>query len=93
MHVSFTNAALGTEVELELPDATTVTATIPPGTQPSSVVTVRGKGIPHVDRNGRGDLHVVVAVQVPTKLSKHAKKLLEELDAELSKADSERARA
>jgi molecular chaperone DnaJ len=91
--ISFTDAALGTEVEVTLPDDTTVTVTIPNGTQPSSVVTVRNKGIPHVDRNGRGDLHVVVAVEVPKKLSKHAKKLLEELDAELSKVESERARA
>jgi len=91
--ISFTDAALGTEVEVTLPDDTTLNVTIPNGTQPSSVVTVRNKGIPHVDRNGRGDLHVVVAVQVPTKLSKHAKKLLEELDAELSKVESERARA
>jgi molecular chaperone DnaJ len=94
VQISFADAALGTEVEVELPDDTVVTAAIPAGTQPSTVVTVRGKGIPHVDRNGRGDLHVVVAVQVPTKLSKNAKKLLEELDAELAKhGDSERARA
>jgi len=91
--ISFTDAALGTEVEVELPDDTSVSATIPAGTQPNAVVSVRGKGVPHVDRNGRGDLHVVVGVRVPTKLSKHAKKLLEELDQELTKADSERARA
>jgi molecular chaperone DnaJ len=83
--VSFSAAALGTEVELELPDASTVSANIAAGTQPSSVVTVRGKGMPRLDRSGRGDLHLVVAVSVPKKLSKHAKKLLEELDAELAK--------
>jgi molecular chaperone DnaJ len=88
--VSFSGAALGTEVELELPDGTEVAAAIAPGTQPSSVVTVRGKGMPRVDRSGRGDLHLVVSVNVPRKLSKHAKKLLQELDAELSK-DGERA--
>jgi molecular chaperone DnaJ len=91
--ISFTDAALGTEVEVELPDETRVSATIPAGTQPSSVVTLRAKGIPHVDRTGRGDLHVVVGVRVPTKLSKQAKKLLEELDEELTMGDSERARA
>src|SRR4051812_11078885 len=88
--VSFSAAALGTEVELELPDGTEVSAAIAPGTQPSSVVTVRGKGMPRVDRSGRGDLHLVVSVSVPRKLSKQAKKLLQELDAELSK-DGERA--
>ncbi len=89
--VSFSAAALGTEVELELPDGTEVSATIAAGTQPSSVVTVRNKGMPRLDRSGRGDLHLVVAVSVPKKLSKHAKKLLQELDAELSKEGAERA--
>lgn len=90
VEVSFSAAALGTDVELELPDGTEVSAAIAPGTQPSSVVTVRGKGMPRVDRSGRGDLHLVVSVSVPRKLSKQAKKLLQELDAELSK-DGERA--
>jgi len=92
VEISFTSAALGTEVEVELPDETLVTAEIPAGTQPSTVVTVRGRGVPHVDRSGRGDLHIVVGVQVPKKLSKHAKKLLEELEQELDK-NSERAKA
>jgi molecular chaperone DnaJ len=89
--VSFSAAALGTEVDIELPDGTEVSATIGAGTQPSSVVTVRGKGMPRLDRAGRGDLHLVVAVTVPKKLSKNAKKLLQELDAELSKESAERA--
>ena len=89
--VSFSAAALGTDVELELPDGTEISATIGAGTQPSSVVTVRGKGMPRVDRSGRGDLHLVVSVSVPRKLSKQAKKLLQELDAELAKDGAERA--
>jgi molecular chaperone DnaJ len=55
------------------------------------VVTVRGKGMPHVDRTGRGDLHLVVGIAVPKKLSKQAKQLLEALDAELAKDAAERA--
>jgi molecular chaperone DnaJ len=89
--VSFSAAALGTDVEIELPDGSEVSATIGAGTQPSSVVTVRGKGMPRVDRSGRGDLHLVVSVSVPKKLSKNAKRLLQELEAELSKEGAERA--
>ena len=56
--------------------------------QPNSVIVVRGSGMPRLDRHGRGDLHVAVDVRVPTKLSKHAKKLLRDLDAELGRSDS-----
>jgi molecular chaperone DnaJ len=91
VEITFTRAALGTEVSLELPDGTAVKASIAAGTQPGSVVTVRGKGMPHVDRTGRGDLHLVVGIAVPKKLSKQAKQLLEALDAELAKDAAERA--
>jgi len=91
VELSFAAAALGTDVEVELPDGNSVVAEIGAGTQPSEVVTIRGKGIPHLDRSGRGDLHVIVTVAVPKRLSKRAKKLLEELDAELSGDDDQRA--
>jgi molecular chaperone DnaJ len=81
--VSFAEAALGTKVEITLPDDSVVGVNIPGGTQPNAVVTLKGKGVPRLHESGRGDLHVVVGVSVPSKLSKRAKKLLEELDAEL----------
>jgi molecular chaperone DnaJ len=81
--ISFAEATLGGKVEIQMPDETIVTAEIAAGTQPNSVVVVRGQGMPRLDRHGRGDLHVAVNVRVPTKLSKQAKKLLRELDAEL----------
>jgi molecular chaperone DnaJ len=91
VEISFSRAALGTEVSVELPDGAAVKATIPAGTQPGGVVTIRSKGMPHVDRTGRGDLHLVIGIGVPKKLSKQAKQLLEALDAELSKDPAERA--
>ncbi|HEV8247973.1 MAG TPA: molecular chaperone DnaJ [Polyangiaceae bacterium] len=89
--ISFSNAALGASVEVELPDESTVTAEIPAGTQPNTIVRLRGKGIPRLDRSGRGDLHVVVNVMVPTKLSKRARELVTELEAELASKASKRA--
>jgi molecular chaperone DnaJ len=82
--VSFVEAALGGEVRLDLPDDTRVTAEIAPGTQPGTVVVLKGHGMPRLDHRGRGDLHVLVEVHVPDKLSKRARKLLQELEAELS---------
>jgi molecular chaperone DnaJ len=81
--VSFVEATLGGQVQVELPDGQAVALEIKPGTQPGTVITSRGHGVPRLDRRGRGDLHVLVEIVVPKKLSKRARKLLEELDREL----------
>jgi molecular chaperone DnaJ len=86
--ITFAEAALGSKLEIQMPDDTKVSAEVQPGTQPNSVIVVRGQGMPRLDRHGRGDLHVAVDVRVPTKLSKQAKKLLRELDAELGGRES-----
>ncbi len=84
VRISFAAASLGSEIEVRLPDDSVVNAEIPAGTQPGTVLSVAGRGMPRLDRSGRGDLHVVVNVAVPAKLSKKAKKLIQELEAELS---------
>ena len=84
--VSYADAALGTEVELELLDDTSFEVQVPPGTQPGAVLSFKGKGAPRVDGRGKGQLHVVVEVKVPKKLSARAKQLLKELDEELDEA-------
>jgi molecular chaperone DnaJ len=86
--ITFAQAALGTKLDLKLPDDSEISAEVQPGTQPNAVIVVRGQGMPRLDRHGRGDLHVAVDVRVPTKLSKQAKKLLRELDAELGGNES-----
>lgn len=84
MPVSFSVATLGGRASVELPDGTQTIVHIEPGTQPGTVIKVRGFGMPKLEqRGGRGTLHVVVSVIVPKKLSKKAKKLLEELTREL----------
>ena len=51
-----------------------------PGPSPDTEIRLRGKGVPHLRRPGqRGDLHVIVDVVVPTKLSKKARELLDGL--------------
>jgi molecular chaperone DnaJ len=84
--ISFADAALGCELELELPDETPVTVDVKSGTQPGTVLTVRNHGFPRLDGRGRGSLHVVIDVAVPRKLTKRARKLLEELDDELNRS-------
>lgn len=81
--VSFVEATLGGQVHVELPDGEGVDLDVKAGTQPGTVLTVKNHGVPRLDRRGRGDLHVLIEVSVPKKLSKRARKLLEELENEL----------
>ncbi len=72
-------AALGTTMDVETLDGA-VALEVPAGTQPGTVLPIRGAGMPTLRRPGRnGNLRVVVGVVVPRKLSKRQKKLLREL--------------
>lgn len=81
IHVAFTQATLGTEVDLESLDGTE-RLTIPAGTQSGRDIRLRGKGVPHLHGRGRGDLVVTVVVDTPTELSRQADELLRALAAE-----------
>lgn len=83
--VSFSQAALGGEVECPTLDGP-VRLRVPPATQVGSVLRIRGKGIAHRVRSGRGDQLVEVSVDVPTQLSHRARQLLEELGHELGES-------
>ncbi len=82
--LSFVQAALGAALEVpSLDDEGPVEVKVPAGVQPGDSVRVRGKGVPHLNSGGRGDLIVLVQLAVPKKLSRKARKLLEELAEEL----------
>ena len=75
--VSIVQAALGTKITVPTVEGEEEVE-IKPGTQPDTEIRLRGKGVPHLRRSGqRGDLHVLIDVVVPTKLSKKARELLE----------------
>ncbi len=75
--ISFTQAALGAEVEVPTLDGN-VKLTIPEGTQSGTVFRMRGKGIPYLRGSGRGDQFVTVNVVVPKGLSSSQKDILRE---------------
>ncbi len=81
--IPFTMAALGGQIEVKTIDGK-VKLKIPAGTPSGKKFILSGKGVTHLKSRGRGDQIVVVNVDVPTKLSRKQKKLLEELDEELS---------
>jgi molecular chaperone DnaJ len=57
---------------------------VPPGTQPGTVVTLRGRGMPAIGRGRRGDQRVVMNVVIPRNLSARQEELLEELRGSLT---------
>ena len=80
--IAFTQAALGGEVEMPTLDGRGKLR-VPPGTQPGSVLRIKGKGVPHRGGVGRGDQRVEVAIEVPTQLTDRQRQMLEELAKEL----------
>jgi molecular chaperone DnaJ len=81
--ISFPQAALGAEIELEGVDGP-VMLKIPEGIQSGKEIRVRGKGVPYLNEKGRGDLIVKVVVQIPKKLSKAQRDLISELAKSMS---------
>ena len=77
--ISFPMAALGGEIEVPALGGTNMLK-VPSGTQSGKVLRLKGKGIPHLHRGGRGDQLVRVVVWIPNKLSAEDKKLLVKLE-------------
>jgi molecular chaperone DnaJ len=77
--VPMVDAALGTDVTVDAILDGPTAITIPSGTQPGSVVTLRGHGMPHLRTGVRGNLHAHVDVVVPTRLDHQDADLLREL--------------
>jgi molecular chaperone DnaJ len=76
--ISTAQAALGVQVPLETLDGVE-DLVVPRGTQTGRVFRIRGKGVPHLEGRGRGDLLVQVLVETPTELSDEQEELLRQL--------------
>ena len=86
--ISFTQAALGAEIQVPTLDGKE-TYTIPEGTQTGTTFTLREKGIPALNNpRRRGDEKFTVVVETPTKLTKEQKELLRKLDEEMDAKSS-----
>lgn len=87
--ISYTQAALGDELTVPTIDGN-VTYRIPEGTQPGDVLRLRGKGVQHCQREGRGDMLIRVALEVPKRLTKAQKELLQQLEAAMNEKNFEK---
>jgi len=92
LNINVAQAALGAEVEVPTVDGP-ANLKIPSGTQPGKVLTLRGKGVPHLRGNGRGDQRVVVNVEVPSRLNPEQRELFEKLAKSLGSEVSPQERS
>lgn len=78
LSINLAQAALGAEVEVPTVDGAEKLR-IPAGTESGRSFRMRGKGVPHLRRSGRGDQVVIISVEVPKRLSEEQRRLFEEL--------------
>jgi molecular chaperone DnaJ len=76
-------AALGSSMDVPTLSGT-ASVDVAPGTQPGEIITLRGEGMPRLQRHGHGDLRVVVNVQIPRRLSDEQRSLLQALSATIT---------
>jgi molecular chaperone DnaJ len=80
MPISMAKAALGGEITVPTIDGKKVKVSIPAGTQHGKMLRLREEGVPGANGGARrGDMYIKLMVQVPAKLSRRGKELLEEL--------------
>jgi molecular chaperone DnaJ len=85
--VNVAQATLGATLEVPTLDGGRTRVTVPEGTQSGAILKVRGQGVPHLGHRGRGDLHVVVRVAVPHRLTAEQRRLFEQLGKTLPVPD------
>jgi molecular chaperone DnaJ len=79
--IPFVQAALGAEIEVPTLEGK-VKLRIPEGTQSGKVLRLRGKGLPLLHSSNRGDQHVHIFVEVPSKLTARQRELLDQFASE-----------
>ena len=82
LDLQYTDLALGTELRVPTLDGNEKVK-IPAGTQPNTILRIKGKGLPRYGSYSKGDQMVRVNVKVPTTLNEAQKSLLKELDKQL----------
>ena len=89
MPISISKAALGGEITVPTIDGKKVKVSIPAGTQHGKMLRLREEGVPGANGGARrGDMYIKLMVQVPGKLSRRGKELLEELQKVEGENDS-----
>lgn len=86
--ISFSEAALGAEIDIPILGGKTEKYQIPEGTQTGTSFTLRGKGISDINTKRKGDLVITVFVETPKNLTSEQKKLLTEFSKTLGESNT-----
>ncbi|MFH1832720.1 MAG: DnaJ C-terminal domain-containing protein [Candidatus Levyibacteriota bacterium] len=79
--ISYSQAVLGTVISVETIDES-VQLKIPSGTQPNTVIRLRGRGVPHLRGSGKGDHYLRIKINIPKNLTSRQKELLRQFEEE-----------
>ncbi len=77
--ISFIDAVLGKNIDVEMPDGEKLKAIISPGTIPGTILKFSQRGIPNLGYGGRGDFLIEINIKIPRDLSEDEKRFMEEL--------------
>ena len=78
-HIPFSEACLGSEINVKSLEGKELKVKIPAGIQPQAKLRLKGHGLPAGKTGGRGDIYVKITVDIPKKLTKEQKKFIQEL--------------
>jgi len=76
--INVAQATLGADVTVPTVDGEEKVK-IQPGSQPGKMIRLKGKGVPHLRRNGRGDQLIILSVEIPRSLSSEQREIFEKL--------------
>jgi molecular chaperone DnaJ len=76
--IPLTMAVLGGEIEVPTIEGKNIMMKIPEGTESGQVFRLKGNGIPYLGSYGKGDQHVIIKIEIPKKLTKRQRELMEE---------------
>lgn len=80
--ISFSQAALGDEIDIPVLEGKKILLKVPAGTESGKILRISKKGIPHFSGRGRGNLYIELIIKTPKGLTKKQKELLKELKRE-----------
>lgn len=79
MEVKYSEAILGSEIEVPTIDTKRLRLKIPLLTQTNAKFRLKGYGMPHMNGRGRGDAYVIINISIPKKLNKKQEELIQKI--------------
>ncbi|MBQ4153549.1 MAG: molecular chaperone DnaJ [Oscillospiraceae bacterium] len=81
--ITYLQACLGDEIDVPTIDGT-VKQTIKEGTQPGTILQLKGRGVQNLNGRGRGDAYIELMIEVPKNLTKQQKEILKQFESAIS---------